>query len=487
MRAIAGGLRTAWSSRLLRVFGGKMNGADRAASRTVIGVVALACVVLAAYLNAFAGVFQFDDYLVIADNPQVASLAAWWQHMPGIRPLLKFTYALIEGSGSGLAGHHVFNIALHAANAGLVYVILRHLLLERVAACLQPRSPMHVDAVAFGSAALFAAHPVASEAVTMISGRSTALMSFFMLLAIFAHLRNRPLLALLAFALALASKESAVILPLVLLLVDRVRQPERPWRVHLRQLLPQILLLAAALVLMGLSARYRQHFQVGLSTRAPFDNLVTQSAALLYLLSRLAVFSGLNADPVLPVFAAWDGFWIMTTLLIGGLAVTAIALWPRAPWSAAAILWFFLLVAPTNSLLARLDLANERQLYLSALGFFALAVAWLDAVLPRRAVFWAVLAVLAGTLVFATQRRNEVYTSEARFWTDVVDKSPGNARAWNNLGLALAGEAWDSEAAAAYERAIALVPNDYKARFNRRRLCLRSAAGCSKKAQASSR
>lgn len=469
-----------------------MNGADRAAteasaSRTAAGLAALTCVVFAAYINAFDGVFQFDDYRVIADNPQVASLAAWWRSMPGIRPLLKFTYALIEGSGLGIAGHHAFNISLHSANTGLVYLILRHLLCERLAYCAKPGSPMHVDAVAFGSAALFAAHPVASEVVTMISGRSTALMSFFVLLALFAHLRGRPLLSFAAFALALAVKESAVILPLVLLLVDRVRQPERPWRVHLRRLMPQILLLAAALVLIGLSTRYRQNFEVGLSTRAPLDNLVTQSAALLYLLSRLAVFGGLNADPVLPVFAGWDGFWAMTTLLIGGLALIAVVLWRRASWSAAAVLWFFLLVAPTNSLLARLDVANERQLYLSALGFFALAIAWLDAVSPRRVVFWTVLAVLVGTLVFATHRRNEVYKSEVRFWTDVVDKSPANARGWNNLGLALAGEGRNKEAAAAYERAIALAPDDYKARFNWRRLCLRSASACSGKAQASSR
>lgn len=472
-----------------------MKPADRVAapapaSRPTAGVAALACIVIAAYFNAFAGVFQFDDYRVIADNPQVASLAAWWQSMPGIRPLLKFSYALIEGSGLGIAGHHAFNIALHAANAALVFVILRQLLRERAAAFAQPGSPIHVDAVAFGCAALFAAHPAASEAVTMISGRSTSLMGFFMLLALFAHCRGRALLSLAAFGLALASKESAVILPLLLLLADRLRAPDRAWRVHLRLLLPQVLLLVAALVVIGLSARYRQNFEVGLITRAPLDNLVTQSAALLYLLSRLAAFGRLNADPVLPVFFAWDAFWAVTTLVIGGLALAAIALRRRAPLSAAAILWFFLLVAPTNSLLARLDVANERQLYLSALGFFALAIAWLDAKLPRRAVFWTVLAALVGVLVLATQRRNEVYTSETRFWTDVVDKSPANSRAWNNLGLALAGEARDREAAAAYERAIALAPGDYKARFNQRRLCQRSAEACRQglwRGQASSR
>ena len=50
--------------------------------------------VLLAYFNALTRVFQFDDYNVIVNNPAVHSLAAWRDSMPGIRPLLKFSYAL---------------------------------------------------------------------------------------------------------------------------------------------------------------------------------------------------------------------------------------------------------------------------------------------------------------------------------------------------------------------------------------------------------
>ena len=51
-------------------------------------------VLLAAYANALNSPFQFDDWNVIVESPLVQSLGNWWAGMPGIRPLLKFSYAL---------------------------------------------------------------------------------------------------------------------------------------------------------------------------------------------------------------------------------------------------------------------------------------------------------------------------------------------------------------------------------------------------------
>ena len=46
------------------------------------------------YFNALGASFQFDDWNVIVKDSRVQSLAAWWHSMPGIRPLLKLTYAV---------------------------------------------------------------------------------------------------------------------------------------------------------------------------------------------------------------------------------------------------------------------------------------------------------------------------------------------------------------------------------------------------------
>ena len=100
--------------------------------RALVAVLALAAL---AYANSFAGVPQYDDYNVIIDDPAVRSLAAWRAAMPGIRPLLKLSYAF-NNSWGGLAGFHSLNLLLHLFNAALVLLLLRRLLPDVPAAAL---------------------------------------------------------------------------------------------------------------------------------------------------------------------------------------------------------------------------------------------------------------------------------------------------------------------------------------------------------------
>jgi len=69
--------------------------------------IVLFVAVCAAYFNSFGGDYQFDDYNVIVNDPSVASLGAWLQAQPSIRPLLKLTYTLNNISHLGLYGFHV--------------------------------------------------------------------------------------------------------------------------------------------------------------------------------------------------------------------------------------------------------------------------------------------------------------------------------------------------------------------------------------------
>jgi hypothetical protein len=110
---------------------------------------------LAAYANAFLGSFQFDDFNVVVRQGAVHSLAAWWDSMPGIRPLLKLSYALSWSAGGGTAPFHALNVALHAANVLLVWAILGELWARLELA--QARF------AAFAGALLFALHPARSR------------------------------------------------------------------------------------------------------------------------------------------------------------------------------------------------------------------------------------------------------------------------------------------------------------------------------------
>jgi Flp pilus assembly protein TadD len=84
--------------------------------------------------------------------------------------------------------------------------------------------------------------------------------------------------------------------------------------------------------------------------------------------------------------------------------------------------------------------------------------------LPRGKL--AVTGLLALALAAGTVLRNQDYRSEVALWSDTAAKSPGSARAWNNLGFALQLEGREDEAAAAYRRALALDPEHVPARVN---------------------
>lgn len=435
-------------------------------------------VILAAYWNSFAGVMQFDDYNVIADNPAVASVAAWWRSMPGIRPLLKLSYAL-NREIAGLAGFHLVNIALHAGNALLLLTLFRKLL----------GTDHHGATTALLAAMLFAAHPVHSEAVTMISGRSMSLMTFFYLASVLLYLdetRKSKALSLIAFILAITVRETAITLPLALLLIERQRSS--PNQASKRQEMQAMLIktqaywtvavLAAALLLF--LPAYRNLAVVSLNSRPLIDNLITQSAAQFYLLQQWSWPINLDADPMLPVFTTgdWTPIWIASILGWTSLLGCGLLAWWRQGknellrWGAFGVVWFYSHLMPTNSFLPRLDVANERHLYLATAGltlFVALCLTMLANRYRRATIGGAIALVIV--LSTMTGQRNKVYHSETAFWQDIVTKNPDNARAHNNLGYAYAREGRPAEAISAYDEAIKLAPNDFKPRLNRRAIC----------------
>lgn len=408
--------------------------------------------ILVAYANAFGGSFQFDDFNVIVRQPAVHSLAAWWESMPGIRPLLKLSYTLSwMAGGGGTIAFHAVNVALHAANVLLVWVVLREV--------WRRMGVGEADMAAFAGALLFALHPAHTEAVTYVAGRSVSLMAFFYLASMLAYLRGAPRwLSPALFAAALASKEVAVTLPAALLLCEAL-DLRRPFdlRAALRRQWAHWSLLVIGLAAMAMLPRYREMLETSLALRGMKEQLALQAAAIARHAGVLALAVPANIDPEVPFVPVAAGAAILAAIAAG------IALLRSQPWYALALLWFFLHLAPTNSFLARADAVNDRQLYLASIGPLALAGLAI-ALMPRwRAVAAVAVAAVLGA---ATVARNQDYRTEVTLWSDTVRKSPGSARAWNNLGYALQLAGRRDEARAAYERALALDPDDLKAKIN---------------------
>jgi len=413
---------------------------------------------LAAYANALSASFQFDDFNVIVDNPAVHGLGAWLASMPGIRPLLKLSYTLNWVAG-GVAGFHAVNVLVHAANASLVYLVGRELLRPARPGPATPLLPVLV-------ALVFALHPAQTEAVTYVSGRSVSLMAAFYLGAVLAWLRAKPWPSALLFALALAVKETAWTLPFALLLLAPLAGAS--WRDALRRTRAHWAVLGAFAVAVLLVPGYRRLLLGSLGTRSLGENLLAQIDGVWYLLASPLLGLRVNIDPDLAVPAALTSVLAVKALILLGLIALGFAALRRAPWTGVALLWLFLHLAPTNSVFPRVDLANDRVLYLALLGPAALISGAL-ARFPMRpaAVLGAILCLALGA---RTALRNLDYRDEIALWTATVAASPGKARPWNNLGYAYA-QAGDVEAARhAYRRALAIDPTHLRARYNLRRL-----------------
>ena len=423
--------------------------------------------VAAAGATSFAGGWVNDDWRVLVEDPRVQSLSAWWGAMPGIRPLLKLSYALNHQSGLGLAGFHAVNLLIHAGAALLVHALL--LRLERRS---DPGAP--ASGAALVGALAFALHPVQTEAVTYLSGRSAALAALLALGSTVAWLdareRGEPWRTWLAaglFAAALAVKEYVLVLPLALLLVEAAdaRRPFSPRRA-LAALAPLWLVLAGAAALVLSSPTYRWLLGAGLSLRPPGLNLPTQLQAVAWLTGQLARPWRLSAEPGLGSVEGWTPSLAALAAVLVALVALGSWLLRRRPAAGLALLWYLLWLSPTGWLVPRGDPASERQLYLALVGPAWLAgrglVAWAGAATARRAAVGGLLLALGAG--FAA--RSLVYRDELTFWADAAAKVPGSARSWNNLGVALAEACRPAEAERVFQRSLQAAPGYLRAELN---------------------
>jgi tetratricopeptide (TPR) repeat protein len=309
-------------------------------------------------------------------------------------------------------------------------------------------------------------------------------MAFFYLGSLLAYLRGRErgsrfflyVASPILFLLAAASKEVALTLPFALILCEAARRERDGWKGALRAQAVHWCILAALSVLILAHAGYGRLLEACFDIRGAMANLFTQVHGIGYLLSRLVMPHALNIDPDLPVFSGGSSVLIPEALLLAALLAAGVFGVIKRSMAGFGILWFFLHLVPTNSIIPRLDVANERQLYLASWGLFFAVVAGTDLLRAKWGAgrITAVAAVLVIALGMLTVSRNTAYRSEVALWEDTVRKSPWKARGWNNLGYAYqqAGRFHDAEAA--YLRALRVDPGDGLARENLRGLKTRS-------------
>jgi len=176
---------------------------------------------------------------------------------------------------------------------------------------------------------------------------------------------------------------------------------------------------------------------------------------------------------------AHDALGILpAALAVGALAAAAVwGLVRGKPWGFPAVC-FFLILAPTSSVVPLGQLAFEHRMYLPLAAVAALLVAgaWTGCrtlvthrlLPPSAAKLWGAFAVGVAALIFAlmTFQRNTDYHTLLGIWQDTVAKAPHNFRAHNNLGAALLELGQTAEAISQFRMALELTPHYGEAHNN---------------------
>jgi tetratricopeptide (TPR) repeat protein len=197
-------------------------------------------------------------------------------------------------------------------------------------------------------------------------------------------------------------------------------------------------------------------------------NLATQMAAFAYLMKQWLFPLRLNIDPDLPLLHDFSG-GLLPLGLFFLLGVSMVMCWRRRPWVSFALAWAMVHLLPLYLLLPRLDIANERQMYLAGWPLF-LALSIELALLLNGRMLRVAAAALCVVLATLTVLHNQVYANEITLWEDTVAKSPNKARVHNNLGYAYMQAHRPDEARREFNIALRLDRSQYKAFYNLKRL-----------------
>ena len=396
----------------------------------------LAILALLPYANSLRLDFVWDDRALILESPYVQDVrhlgeglvSDYWKNpdYPGsqrffYRPLMTLSFFIDHALwGENPVGFHLTNLLLHLINVLLVY------------SCF---SVLASRELAFVSAALFAVHPVHTESVTWISGRTDLLASTWVLGAFRGYLSlanpSRSLLRLSAvgflYILALLTKEVAIVLVVALALHLRFLPPDEPLR---RLYKSAIWILAGIAFLYSILRILVLEMPLWTSTERPLWLLIFNLPRLLarYLLKLVFPLRLYAHDPMEWVEPhQWPQVLLASFILVAAAAgVWALAKRNRLALFGAAWTGVFLLPVLNAGTFTDV-LVAERFLYLPSVGF-----CWMLAVgygLARETEGWRrpALAALLAVILLAGARtwlRNPVWSNEIVLFEEIHRTSP---------------------------------------------------------------
>jgi protein O-mannosyl-transferase len=443
-------------------------------------IAKVAAIILAGvlpYLPALHGGFVWDDQPLITANPLLrtpSGLAEIWSgsrtadYFPVTNTVFWIEHHLF---GDNATGYHAVNILLQAANALLLWRVLRRLQIPG----------------AFLAGLIFAIHPIHAESVAWISELKNVLsMFFFLISALFffeiedQRVLNRPVAAysasLAAFLLALLSKTQVVFLPVALLLcawwrnssVDSKRQDKGNASRFQREVARTVPFFLIAVVF-GLITIWFQNRGIGEEEiiLGPFTRRLANAGMAIWWYAKqvfapvrlMAVYPQWRFDS--PALAEWLPliaiissllllWWRRSRGLLFAFAYFIIALLP--------VIGFVRMLYPRSGALVADHLQYFADISLIALFSAGVACLWSTGRREIRIATATIILVLIGLMGSYTWARAGVYRDEQTLWQDNFSKNPNTWQGHNRIGQLLFNQEKFAEAAPHLERAAQLKP-----------------------------
>jgi tetratricopeptide (TPR) repeat protein len=390
---------------------------------------------------------DFDDQEYVYDNPNVlcgltGESVAWALtafHSANWHPLTWISHmADVDLFGTKPGPHHLVNVAFHAANAVLLFLVL-----EAATSASWPSA---------AAAALFAVHPLNVESVAWISQRKSVLSTLFLILAIGAYTRwsrgGRPrdgVFTALFLALGLLCKPMLVTAPLLFLLLDFWPLSRRGEDAALRELMLEkipLLVLAAGAAAATLLAQARWN-AVAATANFPTGARISNALVSLVLYLRDAVWP-MRLAAFYPHPASMGktiGVPAAIAAAVVLLAFTGLCVMLRRshPWLLFGWAWYVVALVPVIGLVQVGSQARaDRYTYVPMIGIFVAAVWEIAAqvkarrLVPRAAAVIAVVAL--GSLSFLSFSQVATWRDAEQLYTHALRVTRSNWLATNNLG-----------------------------------------------------
>jgi len=395
-------------------------------------------VALIVFGPALHGQFVFDDLSLPIRGPlQQAPLRTW---LSGVRPVLMLSYWLNRQLlGDAPFGYHFVNFIIHCANSVLVYLVISRIF--RLAGWVHSQRTRW----AIGGSVVFLLHPIQTESVSYIAGRSESLASLFVLVGYLWFLERAErglswtasVIVVIFLAIGVGTKENAVSLAGLIILTDAfwpkpfaAEGLRRSWRLYV--LLTPLAIGLVAGVFQMLATAPTAGFSV--ATSRWYQYAFTEMRAIPAYV-RLAILPfGQSLDHDFPISHTAMEHGALFYGFLGLAAVVGLIRRRRHyPLACFGILVFLVLLAPTSSVVPIDDPLVERRIYLPLVGLI-LAACDLCSRISLQRTKW--VYILAGVAIFfggVSFARNQMWGEPDKLLMQAAQEASTNPRPMLNL------------------------------------------------------